>query len=141
MRISSAFVGVLTRFRKADDRFASITLALFRSKWDERVQVTDSSAPSRSGTSGPLRNRSVFAHELRRVIAGGDAVELPAFSAGGDPRNWNVRIHAAAGCRGTRDTAMPGAFTSIGMSPVATSTFSHWSTPGMSSGAPVPVSY
>ena len=130
---------MLTRFRNAEARFPSITFSRSRSKRDDRVHDADSSAPSRSGTSGPPRNRSACAHESSRVIAGGDAVALPAFNAGGEPMNSIVRIHDAAGRRGTSDTAMPGALTSIGIRPVATSTRSHCSTPGISSGAPVPL--
>ena len=72
-------------------------------------------------------------------MAGGESVSLPAASAGGVPRNSIARIHDAAGCRGISVTAMPGALTSIGIRPVATSTRSHWSTPGISSGAPLPI--
>jgi hypothetical protein len=73
------------------------------------------------------------------VIAGGESDALPAFSSGGDPRNSIVRIQLELGGRGASATAIPGALTSIGISPVATSTRSHWLTPGISSGTPVPV--
>src|SRR5258707_9561909 len=122
-------VGVLTMLRNAEARLASITFGRPRSKRDDRVHDAESSALSRSGTSGPLRKRSEWAQEFMRVIAGGEAVGLPALSAGGDPRNSIVRIHVVPGWRGTSDTVTPGALTSIGSSPVATSTRSHWLTP------------
>src|SRR5260221_2673638 len=126
-------------FRNAEVRFPSITLGWSRSKRDDRVHDADRSALSRAGISGPLRKRSLCSQEFRREIAGGEAVALPAFNAGGDPRKSKVRTHDAPGGRGTSDTAISRALTSIGISPVATSTRSHCLTPGISRGTPVPV--
>ncbi len=101
----------------------------------------DASAPARSDDveSGPLKNRLPCAHESRRLIAGGFALLLPAFITGTDPVSSSARDHASAGRRGVSVTAMPGADTSIGINPVATSTCCHTSTPGISSGRPVVV--
>ena len=49
------------------------------------------------------------------------------------------RVHVESGRRGIIVTAIPGALTSIGIRPVATSTESQTSIGGISSGVPVPL--
>src|SRR4051794_2391048 len=128
--------GVLVTLRNADPRLASRVVGRSRSKYEARFHVADTSAPTR-GVNGPLMNRFACAQVLSRTIAGGESERLPAFIAGADPVNSNVRSHDAAGFLGVTVTAIPGAPTSIGITPVAIATCSHASTPGISSGSPV----
>ena len=130
---------MVTTLRNADERFPSITVGRPRSNREDRVHDADSNALSRRGTSAPLRRTSVCAHEFNWVIAGCAPRARSAFNSRGDPRNSIERTDDRPGLRGTSETASPGALTSIGINPVATSTRSHCLTPGMSSGTPVPV--
>ena len=79
------------------------------------------------------------AWEFRRLMLGGTVVALPAFNSGGDPNSSIARISDAAGRSGVSATDIPGAPASIGIIPVATSIRSQTSTPGISSGVPVPL--
>src|SRR5689334_20526379 len=90
--------------------------------------------------TGPLRTRLPCAHELRRAIDGGFEVLLPALNAGTDAVTSSARVQLAnAGRFGTSVTINPGALASIGSIPLAASTCSQASTPGISSGRPVNV--
>ena len=62
-----------------------------------------------------------------------------ALSEGGDPMNEIERSQSVAGARGSSAIARPGALRSIGIKPVETSARSHVSTPGRSSGVPLPL--
>src|SRR5258706_7575487 len=112
-RISSPPGVVPVRLRNADARLALSAVVSPRSKYDARFHVAEKTAPSLDGEpadSGPLRNRLPCAHESRRLIAGGDAVALPALNAGAEPVTSIARDHTLiAGRRGIRLTAMPGA--------------------------------
>ena len=79
------------------------------------------------------------AWEFRRLMVGGTVVALPALNSGGDPNSSIARISDAAGRSGVSATDIPVAPASIGIIPVATSIRSQTSTPGISSGVPVPL--
>jgi hypothetical protein len=63
-----------------------------------------------------------------------DALTRP----GMDPVPSITRVHVCVGRRGASEIASPGALMSIGIRPVATSTWSQLSTPGSRSGEPLP---
>src|SRR4029079_10723593 len=90
--------------------------------------------------TGPLSSRLPCAHESRRAIEGGVELLLPALNAGTEAVTSSARVHAVdAGRFGISETIIPGALASIGSIPLATSTCSQRSTPGISSGRPVNV--
>src|SRR4051794_28969866 len=90
--------------------------------------------------TGPLRSRLPCAHESRRAIDGGFEVLLPALNAGTEAVTSSARVQVvSAGRFGISVTIIPGVLASIGSIPLATSTCSHASTPGISSGRPVNV--
>ena len=74
-------------------------------------------------------------------MEGGVSVALPALAKDGDPNSSIDRSVEAPGRRGVSATVMAGALASIGMRPVETSARSHTSTPGISSGVPVPLRF
>src|SRR5258708_34694687 len=86
-RMSSPGFGVLVTFANAEARLPVSAAVLSRSEYDERIQVADSSALTRSGTIGPLRRRLARAPEFSRASVGGVDVALPALAQGGGPNS------------------------------------------------------
>ncbi len=109
-----------------------------RSKWDERVAAIAVKRPSRRLAIGPPARIFPCSHEFRRAIDGRRPVSPAALRPGDDPVAETTLNQSLPDPRGVRVIARPGALRSIGINPVATSTRSHMSTPGSSSGVPVP---
>src|SRR3982750_1371062 len=85
--------------------------------------------------TGPLRSRWPWAHESRRAIDGGFEVLLPALSAGTEAVTSSARVQVvSAGRFGISVTIIPGVLASIGSIPLATSTCSPASPPGITRG-------
>ena len=137
-RTSSPGLGVLVTLTNTLASVPVSAAVLSRSEYDERIQLADRSALRRSPT-GALMNRLLRTPEFKREMVGGVSVALPALRNDGDPNSWNARVVVAAGPSGIRVTAIAGEFASIGIRPVATSTRCQTSTPGISSGVPVPL--
>src|SRR3954470_1736571 len=139
-RMLSPAFGVLVTLAKTFANVPICATVLSRSEYDERIQLAETSAfnPSRMG---PPTKRLARAPELSRVSDGGVVVALPALANAGDPNSSSVRNSDVFGPRGSSVTSIAGALMSIGIMPVVTSTRSQTSTPGISSGVPVPLRF